>query len=237
MKLQAVFFDIDDTLFNTKEFTRISRIRALEAIRKLGVKLSIDYLFTELQQIVKEFGSNYPYHFNRLITRIPQERLNGINKNILISAAVIAYHKAKDKNLRAFPDAIDLLNKLTKTKIIKGIITDGLEVKQAEKIVRLGVYQYVDKNAIFISDEVGIRKTNPKLFEYVAKKLNLNSRNCMYIGNDFQLDIIPSKNSGFITVLVDKVNRYTDIRPPTDYFVKSFKEIENILREDFGLKI
>lgn len=237
MKLQAIFFDIDDTLFNTKEFTRISRIKALEAMRGLGVKLSIDYLFTELQQIVKEFGSNYPYHFSRLITRIPQESLGGINKNILISSAVIAYHRAKDKYLVAFPDAMDLLKKLSKVKIVKGIITDGLEVKQAEKIVRLGIYKYVDKNAIFISDEVGIRKTNPKLFEYVTKKLNLNSRRCMYIGNDFQMDIIPSKSSGFITVLMDKVNRYTEITPSTDYFFRSFKEMENILRKDFNLRI
>lgn len=206
-------------------------------MKNMGVKISIESLFSELQQIVKEFGSNYSYHFNRLVSRIPQEKLNGVNKNILISSAVIAYHRAKDRYLRAFPDAIDLLKKLVKTRIVKGIITDGLEVKQAEKIVRLNIYKYLDKNAIFISDEVGIRKTNPKLFEYVAKKLNLNSRRCMYIGNDFQMDVIPSKNCGFITVLVDKVNRYTEITPPTDFFVRSFKEIEIILRKDFNLKI
>lgn len=237
MKLQAIFFDIDDTLYNTREFTRISRIKALQAIRKMGVKLPLKYLYNELQQIVKEFGSNYPYHFNRLISRIPQESLNGINKNIIISSAVIAYHRAKDKYLRAFPDAITLLKKLSKIKIVKGIITDGLEVKQAEKIIRLNIYKYIDKNAIFISDEVGIRKTNPKLFEYVAKKLNFNSRRCMYIGNDFEVDVVPSKNSGFITVLIDKVNKYTDIIPPTDYFAKNFKEIENILIKDFKLNI
>ncbi|MFN7182504.1 MAG: HAD-IA family hydrolase [Planctomycetota bacterium] len=237
MKLQAIFFDLDGTLFNTKKFTEISRIKALEAIKKLGVKISLIKLYQELQQIVKEFGSNYPYHFNRLIARIPQNTLYGVNKSILISAAVIAYHRAKDKFLKPFPDAIKLLKKLQKTKIIKGIITDGLEVKQAEKILRLGIYQYINKDAIFISDEVGIRKSNPKLFEYVAKKLQLNSRNCIYVGNDFEMDVIPSKNSGFITILIDKIGIFSTDIPPTDYFVKSFAEIETILKTDFHLEI
>lgn len=237
MKLEGIFFDLDDTLFNTKEFTKMSRLKALEAMRNLGVKIPLEVLYQELRQIVKEFGSNYPYHFNRLIARIPQEALNGINKNILISSAVIAYHRAKDKFLKPFPDAITLLKKLKNIKIIKGIITDGLEVKQAEKILRLGIYKYINKEAIFISDEIGIRKSNPKLFEYVAKKIEVNSRNCIYIGNDFQMDVIPSKNSGFITILIDKVGRFTEDKPPTDYFVKSFKEIEIILKNDFNLNI
>jgi putative hydrolase of the HAD superfamily len=238
MKIQAIFFDIDDTLYNTSEFAKISRLKAVEAICKLGVKKSANFLFHELSQIVKEFGSNYPYHFNRLISRIPQEHLNGINKNILIAAAVITYHQAKEKFLRPFPDAIALLKKLKPLKIIKGIITDGLEIKQAEKILRLNIYQYINKNAIFISEEVGIRKSNPKLFQYVADKLNLNPRSCIYIGNDFQVDVVPAKNCGFITILIDKIKRYnSELLPPTDYYAKSFAEIEKILKNDFGLPV
>ncbi len=237
MKLEGIFFDLDGTLFNTKEFTKISRLKALEAMKNLGIKITLNALYQELEQIITEFGSNYPYHFNRLISRIPNELLDNINKNILISSAVIAYHRAKDKYLKPFPDAIKLLKKLQKVKIIKGIITDGLEVKQAEKILRLGIYKYIDKNAIFISDEIGIRKSNPKLFEYVTKKLGLNSKKCIYIGNDFKMDILPLKNSGFITVLIDKVGKYQEIEPSAHYFVKSFKEVETILKNDFSLNL
>jgi putative hydrolase of the HAD superfamily len=52
-------------------------------------------------------------------------------------------------------------------------------VKQAEKLVRLGIVRYLDPKAIFISDQIGISKPNPKLYLAALRELGLKpARSC-----------------------------------------------------------
>ena len=48
--------------------------------------------------------------------------------------------------------------RLPRVGVNVGIITDGVEVKQAEKIVRLKVLPYLNPQAVYISDSVGVNK-------------------------------------------------------------------------------
>ena len=51
-----------------------------------------------------------------------------------------------------------------------GILTPGLQVKQAEKLVRLGVLPWLDPGAIFFSDQMGVSKPNPKIYAEGASR-------------------------------------------------------------------
>lgn len=234
-QLRAVFFDIDDTLYSTHAFARKARLNAVRALRAHGLRLPAEHLYGELLEIVNEFSSNYESHFDKLLLRLPRRSYEGINPAVLVAAAVAAYHDTKREELRPFPDALALLRALAKTELVRGVITAGLEVKQAEKLVRLGVVPLLTPTAIFISDQIGISKPNPKLWRRACEEAGVAPAESMYVGDDPVKDIDPADAVGLVTVLVRRPGgraRDKGRRSP-DYTVADFRDLHRILRRDF----
>ncbi len=150
--LRAVFFDVDDTLYSTTAFATKARRRAVESMVALGgLQVTADQLLAELKEVIAEFGPNYDEHYDRLLRRYRAEELGGHSRSVLVAAGVAAYHDTKVQEFKAFPGVLDGLRALReRSKLVLGIITEGLEVKQAEKIHRLGVYPYLDRGAVLI---------------------------------------------------------------------------------------
>ena len=143
--LKAIFFDIDDTLYSTYEFSEMARENAVKAMINAGLRMSKEELRQELDEIVGEFSSNYEHHFDKLLLRVPRRFYKSINSATLISAAVVAYHDTKFRHLNAYDDALEVLKLLYNSDLILGVITAGITIKQAEKLVRLKVLPYLRK--------------------------------------------------------------------------------------------
>src|SRR5207244_254433 len=76
-------------------------------------------------------------------------------------------------------------------KLQLGVIPDGVEVKQPEKLVRLKVMPYLNAQAVYTSDSVGINKPNPKLSLRACANLNLKPSTVMYVGDNPKNDVDP----------------------------------------------
>ena len=57
-RLKAIFFDIDDTLYSTYEFSEMARENAVKAMINIGLRMSQEELRQELDEIVGEFSSS-----------------------------------------------------------------------------------------------------------------------------------------------------------------------------------
>ena len=198
-KLDIVFFDIDDTLLSTTAFARVARRDAVEAMVGAGLRIGVDEGFTELNEIVAEFSSNYANHFGRLLDRLGPEAYPDRNPAILISVGVVAYHRAK-RGLHNRDDARDLLDALRAADVRAGVISAGLNVKQAEKLVRLDVLDYFDPTAIFFTDQMGVSKPNPKLFTKALGLIDVQPERALYIGDRPAHDVAPARSIGMYTV-------------------------------------
>jgi putative hydrolase of the HAD superfamily len=236
MPLGAILFDIDDTLFSTSEFARAARTNAVEAMIRTGLGLPAEELLAELEEVVAEFSANYDHHFDRLLLRLPQARLEGLSRSILVAAAVIAYHDTKFTQLAPYPDVVAALAALSRTTDLRlGVITEGLQVKQAEKLLRLRVYEYLDPTAIYISDAIGISKPNPKLFRRAVESLRLAPGEVMYVGDNPRSDIDPANQIGMITVRVRRGGKHHHAEGLTapDHTITSFAELVTLIRETY----
>lgn len=235
--IRAVFFDIDDTLFSTTEFAHLARRNAIDAIRRMGVNLTREQLLKELNEVISEFTSNYERHFDKLLLRIPKRCYEGLNPAILVASAVVAYHKTKYTNLKPYYDAKVCLKKLLKTDLIRGIITAGWEIKQAEKILRLDLYKYLTRSAIFISDQIGISKPNPKLFLRACYEAGITPSETVYVGNSLEKDIDPANKAGMISVYLCRKRKNkakSDIKPR--YEISNLTQLLDILKKDYKVK-
>ncbi len=238
--LKALLFDIDDTLFSTTEFAERARRNSVAAMVRLGLRLDEEALLRELLEVIAESPSNYDKHYDRLLKRLSPEALGGVNPAILLAGAVVAYHDTKIRELRPFPGVLDLLAALhDRTHLVLGVLTEGLEVKQAEKVLRLGLCPYLHPRAIFISDQLAISKTNPKFYRRALATLSFAPSEVMFVGDNPLTDIEPAKGAGMITVRTLGAGKYADrpCRVVPDYEVRDFAELGAILRADFGLPV
>lgn len=238
--LKALFFDVDDTLYSTSEFAALARRTAIEHMRAHGFKMAVDDALRELDEIVREFSSNYEHHFDKLLLRVPRHYYEGISPTVLVAAAVVGYHETKFRHLRPYEDAVDVLRLLrAQTSLKLGVITSGIPLKQAEKLVRLGLVNLFDPDAIFISDELGISKPNPKLFLRACSQVGVRPSEAMYVGDRPRHDIDPCNKIGMITVLNRRVGKYADEKGETspDFEIHNFFDLLDIFAQRFGIAV
>jgi len=237
-RLRAVLFDIDDTLFSTTDFARRARANAVRAMVAAGLELPEEVVLRELEEVIAEFSSNYDHHFDKLLQRLRPPGLERHSRPLILAAGVAGYHDTKFRELAPFPDVVPLLRFLREAGLVVGIITHGWSIKQAEKIVRLGLAPFLDTSAIFISDDIGISKPNPKLYQTVLRDLKLEPGEVMYVGDNPEHDVAPPQSIGMLAVWARRAAKHglegTGIKP--DHVVDDFIELERILRERYGLR-
>lgn len=238
-RLKAILFDVDDTLFSTTEFARRARTNAVRAMVQAGLDLPEEVVLRELDEVLAEFSSNYEHHFDKLLQRLRPQCLQRTNPALIVAAGVAAYHDTKFRELAPFDDVYPLFTDLKRIGMRLGIVTHGWTVKQAEKLVRLGLVPYLDPRAVFISDQIGISKPNPKLYATAVRDLDLEPREVMYVGDSPEHDIAPPKSIGMVTVWARRAAKHTleksGIVP--DHVVSSFDELRRILRDVYELPL
>ena len=193
---KAVFFDIDDTLLDTSSFAALARQAAINTMVENGLPLKNDEAYKLLKEIIIEKGSNYDKHFN-LLTKTVCRKEN----NLLIALGMITYHNVKFALLSPFPRTTDILIYL-KTKGYKlGVISNGLAIKQWEKLIRLNLHHFFDE--IITSEEIGFEKPNKRIFEEALSKMNCKAEKSIMVGDKYEIDILGAIGAGMSAILVN----------------------------------
>ena len=103
--------------------------------------------------------------------------------------------------------------------------------------MRLGIDDLID--LVVISDEIGIRKPNPKLFSYCLNKFQVKGHETIYVGDNIYKDIVPAKQNKIHTVYIHRGGKYdikktgekiADENKP-DYEISKLNEIFDIITE------
>jgi putative hydrolase of the HAD superfamily len=207
----------------------------------LGLKVDRKKATEMIQEIVKEYGSNSSKHYDYFIIRLKElENMEISFKNQIkyIAGAVMAYHQEKIDSIRLYDDVKPCLNKLKMKGLKSAIITDSpLPIKQYEKILRLNIDNFID--LVIISDEIGIRKPNPKLFSYCLNKFKVKGFETIYIGDNLNNDIVPAKINKIHSIYIHRGGKYdfnntgeeiNELNKP-DYEIYNLNEIFEIIKQ------
>lgn len=238
-RIDAVFFDIDDTLFPTTEFAQRARWNAVKAMVAAGLELPEQEVYQELCEVIAEFTSNYGNHYDHLLKRLGPDAVRGVNPALVVAAGVAAYHDTKFREIAPFDDVLPLLRDLRAADVLVGIITHGLTVKQAEKLLRLGLLPHLDTDAIYISEQVGISKPNPKLYAHALEEHELDPARVMYVGDNPSHDIAPPQGLGMITAWSSRAARSKpeQIGVEPEHTIANFEQLRIVLRQHYGVGV
>jgi putative hydrolase of the HAD superfamily len=103
-----------------------------------------------------------------------------------------------------YPGLHEMLRTLKEQGYKLGVITNGRDFYQRNKISALGISEYFDN--IVTSGGVKIKKPDPEIFKIALKNLNSISEHCVMVGDNLKADVIPAKELGMYTVLKSKDN-------------------------------
>lgn len=237
-KLKALLFDVDDTLFSTTKFARRARRNSVRAMIEAGLQLPEEQVFRELEEVIREFSSNYEHHYDKLLQRLPREAHAGMNPALIVSAGVVAYHDTKFRGLEPFDDVKPFLRACREAGLQLGVVTHGWTTKQAEKLIRLDLVSFFDPGAIFISDQVGISKPNPKLYSLAAREMGLVPGEIMMVGDNPANDVAPPLTIGMLSTWARRAAKTGQIAPPdTDHVIDDFRQLAQILRDVYEVPL
>ncbi|MBU2560354.1 TIGR02253 family HAD-type hydrolase, partial [archaeon] len=189
---------------------------------------SEEKLYNLLDEIIKKHGPNYAKHYDRLLEELGLE-----HDPKIVAAGVVAYEHTKEGYLKPYPGVVPTLLKL-REKYKLGVISNGLSIKQWEKLIGLGIHHLFD--VVATSEELGFKKPQKEIFLFAVEKLGLTPADCMMVGNRLDTDILGGNTAGMKTVRL-KRGKYKEISPSNkdetpDFEIDDFTQITAVLGPD-----
>lgn len=217
--IRYILFDIDNTLYPSREFAILARKNAIQAMIRTGLHESEKKIEKILHKQIKEKGSNYEHHFDDLLKELGIKK-----KEKYVAAAIAAYHDTKITIL-PYSEVPRTLLKLRDNRIKLYVASEGIEIKQWDKLLRLGIAQYFDE--VFVASEKKGGKTT-QFYNKIIKKIKAKPQECIMVGDKEEKDIIPAKKAGLLTF---RVFRKKPEKTSADFFDKDLKKLLEIVKK------
>jgi putative hydrolase of the HAD superfamily len=199
-KIQAVIFDLDNTLTDFMQAKQNAIKAAVDAMIDTGLKLSREEGHRRIFAIYKNKGIEHQRVFNEFL----HEQLGRVDDRIL-AAAVVAYRRARDGSLVLYPHAMLTLNRLLKEGYKLAVVSDAPRFEAWLRICSLGLQHMFD--VVLTIDDTGHRKPSPEPFRMALERLNVEPQRAVMIGDWPERDIVGASQAGLHTVYA----RYGDI--------------------------
>jgi len=206
-QFKAVFFDLDDTLYDQlapfRKALEKTKIRDLQNKKKFS--LDIEAVFKRVREHSDLLWSEHVKGEISLLD-LRRERLKrafvdfGLAIEVAEADELQQNYIFEQNHIKPFSEAEELLKFLQSNSIPIGVITNGPIEHQKKKLFVLGIEHYIRPDWIFVSDEVGYAKPDPRIFEYVREKLDLIPAECCYIGDSWSNDIDCPIKVGWSTI-------------------------------------
>ena len=229
-RYKNLFIDLDDTLY---DFSAASR----EAFNETYELLHYARYFDSCDQYMSIY-SPYNHELWRIYGdgKITKEELNrrrfshplevaGVNDEELAARFCREALSRIPTKGNLVPGAVELLEYL-RPKYRMFILSNGFVELQSRKMAAAGIDRYFD--GIILSEEIGINKPRPELFEYALKKTASLLEESIMIGDMFDTDIKGAANIGMEQIYFNQKNEQGHTFTPT-YEVKELLQIREIL--------
>lgn len=205
--MQAVLFDLDDTLFDHMHSSRAGLLAVQELFdgRMSGTIEEIERTYRHLldQWHPKVLDGSISIGESRIRRfRILLSDDKRMATDDEASRAAQCYRSAYDAAYRAVPGAVDLLRRLKSERRI-GVVTNHVVDEQVQKIATIGVEPFIDE--LVVSEEVGVAKPDPHIFHTALSRLGPTVKDAVMIGDSWASDI---EGAAGVSLRAIWLNRY-----------------------------
>ena len=201
--MKWIFFDLDDTLWN---FSANSAI----ALRKLyEISPILKKLFKDMNEFIDIYHVNnammWDFYAKGMVStkelKVERWRRTLATRQFEVLTAVCEelernYLEILAQGQEMFPGVKEMLERLIK-KCLVGILSNGFSKTQYQKLRFSGLDRYITRT--IVSEEIGINKPNPKIFEYAVQETGASAPYLM-VGDHAETDVLGAMKSGWYAI-------------------------------------
>lgn len=229
MKYEIIIFDADETLFDFKKSER-------HAFKNTMLEFNIAYDESHHLEIYQGINTTIWKEFeDGLITQkaLKTERFIRLADKLKSNFDPLTFSKSYMKHLShasfLYEDSTQVIEGLHKSyRLI--IVTNGLKDVQDNRIRKSVLAKHFED--IVVSEEIGVSKPNPKIFEHALNNINYtNKKKVLIVGDSLTSDIQGGINFGIDTCWYNpnKISNDQGIHPT--YEVSSLLKIQGVIEK------
>lgn len=235
MKFKAVFFDLDDTLFDYETCHQAATKRIFEDIHKItGTPTElIPIVFEIAQKEVKTqllwtwASHNKDLYFQKIFEKIN----NQIKNKIMAKDTVLIYNNYRQTffaTLKKEKDTMYLLKYLKKKWIKTWVITDSSNFIQLKKLIHLWIEDKID--VMVSSEEAWNDKPHSSPFLLTMYKLDVKPNECIMVWDNIKRDIEWAQWLWIQWIWINRYNKSNEWVIP-NYTVENTTQLYKLIKE------
>lgn len=224
--IKAVIFDLDNTLCDSIGIIEDILRSIFTKHLKYFPDKNIDDLISLNIKIFDKLISNPDVPLSAAIIRVWFEFFENlrIKPPLKIILKLIEHIRSEvPKKVKLINGAQELINYLKSKDIKIGILTNGIFIDQARKLVKLKLDGFVDY--LVTSDMCASDKPDPKIFKYILNKMLVSPDQVLMIGDDIVADIKGASDLGIQTIYLKNNNLVNTRLAKPDYTETNYKDI------------
>lgn len=225
--IQAVVFDLDNTLWDFMKAKRVAVEAAVEAMIDAGLDLSKEEMINRIFNLYSVEGIEDQQIFDKILL----QEFGKIDYKIL-AAGIIGYRRAKEGALTLYPHVMSTLMTIAKQGIKMAVISDAPRLAVWLRLCSFNLQPVFDQVITF--DDTGERKPSPKPFRRLLELWPLDPQHVVMVGDWAERDVVGAKQVGMKTIFARYGNLFETKESGADYEINDIKEIINIINKENG---
>ncbi|MGO4372129.1 HAD family hydrolase [Paenibacillus sp. MCAF20] len=243
MRPEAILMDMDDTIIAFEHGVDVDTcwFQACATHLKSNDKGNIPALVSAIKTEAKWYWSDPQRHregrmdLTAARTRIIDAALHKLSfissYSSLVSRAIAQdYGLVRNEAIYLYEDAIETIRHIRTLGIKLALLTNGTSSEQRHKIERFNLEPLFDH--IFIEQEVGIGKPDPRAYENVLKRLGVEKPHTAWmVGDNYEWEITAPQKIGIRGVWINHNRPLLDSNPDTAPYqsIATLSELRKLL--------
>ena len=222
--IKGVIFDLDNTLLDFMKMKQVAVKSAIRGMIEAGLEIDEKKSFEDIITLYEKIGWE-----NQKVFDVFLENSIGHVDNKFLAAGIVAYRRAREANLLAYPNVNKTLIKLTKLGMKLAVVSDAPSREAWMRIYYLNLHHFFD--VVITFDDSGERKPSAIPFEMALKKLGLKPQSSLMIGDWPERDVVGAKKIGMRTAFAVYGDTFGTKVSGADWDIKDISEITRIIKK------
>jgi len=216
--IEAILFDLDNTLMDFMLMKRKSCGAAIDAMINAGLKMNRDKAMKILFELYGEKGIEY----NRIFQEFLSKTMGKIDYRIL-AEGIVAYRKAQVSYVKPYPGTVKTLVKLKEKGLKLGIVSDAPSVNAWIRLVEMNLHDFFDVVITFYDTHE--KKPSKLPFLKALDKIGARPENTLFVGDWPERDIRGAKALGMRTAFARYGNTNKARKSGADFVLKRIEDL------------
>ncbi|XP_070759275.1 haloacid dehalogenase-like hydrolase domain-containing protein 3 [Enoplosus armatus] len=234
--LRWVLWDVKDTLLKVRASVGEQYCKEAE---RVGLKLSPAEVQAAFHQAYRHNSSRYPNYgiaqgldgrsWWMGVVRDTFSQCRVQDPALLNTMALNLYQNfCNAENWEVFPDSKEALESCSALGLKLGVVSNF--DSRLEEILRV-CDLLSDFSFLITSEEAGIAKPSPAIFDQALQKCGVPAASVAHIGDHYVNDYLTSRSAGIHGFLLDRDNKHNRLDVPREHRLRSLEELPSQLQQ------